>query len=388
MFPPPLGAPLTVNIHQRTLTSSYGTLIEDVAPRLSSYEHSISDTVGFESCTLTLLVTLDEANAWCDRLLCGVQVWGPDTDKAWEGFVHTVTYVAGGESVSYSLGTVGNRVRVLYPLLGLNSPQTAGPTTHSGSVALYGTHDLVATAGPTNSTAATALVTTLLAERALPGPSHDTTISMVGSGAGSQLVELTVLCQGWYATLEWVVTQRTDTSVEVTTTQVGALLGTSSPGIGATNALLSTSTARITASGVSDTRLIEADTPYRTKIESLLAKGRSGGSLRWGVYEDRVFVVAAWAGDTPSTITYRQQPGTPYVESATSLIVPPWAVRPNAMVETVGMLVVGPPSGAITTPGRRPVARVVCTIDQGGVTLRLEPAQTTSADAMIARLGG
>jgi hypothetical protein len=389
MFPPPINAPITVNVHERTLTSSYGQVIEDIAPRLTSYEQSIADTVGFESCTLRLLVTLEEANEWCERLLCGVRCWGPDADAAWEGFIHTATYVAGGETVSYSLGTVANRITVAYPLTGLGTPQRAGPVTNTTSTALYGVHDLVATTGATNSTAATAMANALLNERALPAPNQDGTLTIAGGGAGQQLVELTLLCQGWYATLDWVVTTRADTSTEATTTQVGALIGTSSPGIGATNAFLSTSTARITASGLSDTREIAQDTPYRAKIEALLAKGNSSNQrFAWGVYEDRVFVVDVWAGATPSTITYRQQQGEAYLETGVGLITPPWRVRPNAMVETVGLLPVGPPSGAIATPGRRYVSRVVCSIDSGGIALRLEPSQANSTDAMLARLGG
>jgi hypothetical protein len=56
-----LNAPINVNLYERTLTSSVGTFIEDLAPKLTSYQHTITATCGFESMTATLSAPLDEA---------------------------------------------------------------------------------------------------------------------------------------------------------------------------------------------------------------------------------------------------------------------------------------------------------------------------------------
>lgn len=383
-------SPLVCNLYERTLTSSVGAFIMDLAPRLTAYTHSISATFGFESAELRLNATLEEAQAFTGRLLCPLIVYGADADVAWEGYLAGVAFSAGGEQVSVSLDAMSNRVRVRYTLRGLGTPQVTAATTSATSTAIYGTRDLVLSAGaPTDSTAATALRDAALAARALPRPQATGTAEALAGGSGGGPVEVTLTFAGWYSTLDWVLFERTDTSTESTTTQVGALIGTGSPGIGATNPFLSTSTARITASGVSDTRQAAADTSYRQKIEALLAKGNSSGQrLCWGVYEGRVFVVEAWAGATPSTIGYRRRLGSALIEDGHGAIVPPWMVRPNAMREVVDLLDPAPTTGAVDTAARSFVERVTFSIDSGGYRVGFEPAASDGVDARVARLGG
>jgi hypothetical protein len=381
-----INAPLNVTLYERTLTSSYGTFIDDIAPRLAGYEHTITATAGFESCTCRLIATLEEAQAWCERLLCGLIVYDSDARVVWEGFLNEVSYRIGGEQVSISLAPVANRVTVRYTLRGLGTPQVTSASSDTGSQAIYGVRDAVISVGTTDSTAADALRAAYLGARKLPRPEQTSTISTGAAGGG---VDLTLTFAGWYATLDWVVLARTDTTTEATTTQVGTLIGTASPGIGATNPLLSTSTARITASGVSSPRLIAADTTYRAAIEQRLSLGNSSSQrLAWGVYESRVFVVDAWAGATPTTITYRSSLESGLIETSAGALVPPWYVRPNAMIETQELLTVGPPSGAVELPGRRFIERVVCSVGADGLSLSLEPEASSGIDARIARLSG
>jgi hypothetical protein len=371
-----LNAPLNINLYERTLTSSLGTFIEDVAPRATSYQHTISATCGFESMTVVLQASLLEAQRYCERLFSGVVVYGANADIAWEGYLTGVSYRIGDETVSYTLDAMANRVRVRYTTVN-GVPGFTSTASHTGSQALYGV-------SMTISTAADSLRDTILAERRLPRPLHD---SAVATGAVGASQEVTLSFAGWYTTLDWVLTSRTDTTSEATTTQVGALIGTSSPGIGATNPFLNTSTARIVASGVNDTRAIQNDTSYRAKIEALLQKGNSSNQrFAWGVYENRAFVVDVWAGATPTTITYRRRVGESTLENGSGAIVMPWAARPNAILETADILNVGPPSGTIELPGRRFVERWTCDITVDGWSITPEAEASNSIDARLARI--
>jgi hypothetical protein len=313
-----------------------------------------------------------------------VIVYGANADIAWEGYLTGVSYRVDDETISYTLDAMANRVKVRYTTV-LGTPGATSTASHPGSQAIYGVKDLVQGVSTTISAAADTLRDTILAERRLPRPLQD---SAIATGAGEATQDVTLSFAGWYTTLDWILTSRTDTTSEATTTQVGALIGTSSPGIGATNPFLSTSTARIVASGVNDTRKIDNDTPYRAKIEALLQKGNSSNQrFAWGVYEGRVFVVDVWAGATPTTITYRRRVGEATLENAAGALVMPWAARPNAILETSNVVNVGPPSGAIELPGRRFVERWTCDITAEGWRLTAEPQMSDSFIVQLARIG-
>lgn len=378
-----LNAPLNINLHERTLTSSVGTFIEDLAPRAHAYQHTITATCGFESMTVRLNASLQEAQRWCERLFCGVIVYGKNADIAWEGYLTEVSYQAGDETVTIGLDAMANRVRVRYTTVN-GVPGVTTTASHTASQALYGVKDYVQGISESATAAADTLRDVILAERRLPRPLQN---SAIATGQAQQGREVILTFAGWYTTLGWVITSRSDTTSEASTTQVGALIGTASPGIGATNPFLNTSTARIVTSGVSDTRKIDNDTTYREKIETLLQKGNtSNHRFAWGVYEGRQFVVDVWAGATPTTITYRRRIGDALVENALGALVMPWAVRPNAILETSDLLNVGPASGAIELPGRRFVERWTCDLDASGWKLSAESQASNSIDARLARL--
>lgn len=370
----------------RTLTSSPGPFLEDVGPRLTSYQHTISATFGFESATLIFPARdLEEAIRWADRLLCPVTVYNPDAGVAWDGYIRGVEIRAGGRTRAISLDTVANRVTVRYTLRGLGTPQVTSAASDTASQALYGVHDAVVSVGSTDSTSANALRAATLAARRLPRAEPQTSLQL--GGAPDSTVEIVLQCEGWYGSLGWVVLERTDTSTEETTDQVGDLLGTSSPGIGATNFFISDSTAQIASSGVSSPRLIPADTTYRAAIEQRLSLGNSSSQrLAWGIYENRTFRVAQWAGADPDTIGYRVRFADATVETGDGAGVALWDVRPDAMVEDVDLLVVGPPSGAADTAARFYAERVTFTAARDGLSLTLEPEASSGLDARIARL--
>jgi hypothetical protein len=373
------------NLYAPSLTTTPGRFLEDVGALRTSYEHSISATFGFEACTIRRVTTLEAALLYTDQLLAPLVVYGPDGDIAWEGFLNSVEISVGGKSRAVSLDGLQNRIRVRYQTV-LGTPGVSSTVSDAISIARYGTRDGVVSVGTSTAAATTTLASVALAERDAPRAEPGSTASISTGGTGGP-VDLTLGFVGWYGTLGWVVLERTDTSTEATSTQVGALIGSVSPGIGAINAFLSTSTANIAATGVSDTRKIEADTTYRAAIEQRLQKGNSSNQrLAWGVYEGRVFNVAQWAGATPSTITYRSRLSSAEITDLRGALIAPWRVRPNAMLEEPDFADPTPAIGA-DTASRFFVERVRYREDSSGRSITFEPTTYSGLDARIARIG-
>lgn len=351
-----------------------------VARGLKSYEHTIAANYGFESLRLDVACDLESALPWLDLLGVGVLVTSPDATTVWEGHLVAVDLQAGQEKASVALGGMGNRVKARYTTY-LGTPGVSGTVSDTESQSLYGIKDYVVALGTTTSAAATNAATQKLAaisDPVAPGSSD------VSTGAGVGEITLSLYFEGWYGTLDWVVTSSTSTSTTSTTTQVGSLLST----LASTNPFISTATTNIAASGNSDVEFIAPDTPYREKIETLLAQGTSAGvRLVWGVYELREFYVEAWAGSIPTAIDYQREAGEAVVRNKAKNIVPWWEVRPNKMYQRNDLLDVGPSTGQADTAGRFAIERVTCHIEGDTVTLSLEAANLTGADAIIARLG-
>lgn len=378
---------ITVEVGQRTLTASPGAAFpQDIAPRLTSYEHTITATGGFETCTLTFAaLDLDEALAWADRLLCPVTVYGPDVDVLWDGYISAVELRVGTRVRSYALDAVANRVRARYTTA-LGTPGATAATSNTASVALYGVHDYILSLGTYDLAGAQGLRDSWLARYALPRAEPQTTIR-TGGDAGT--VEVVVTCAGWYYTLDWVLLERTDTSTQATTAQVATLIGSASPGIGATNAFLSpTLAAGSSTAGVTVSRKVEADTTYRAAIEQRLGLGdTSGQRFAWGVFDTgRALLVRQWAGATPGTIGYRVRLADALVTTGEGGPVDLWAVRPDAMVEDQDFVSVGPPSGAVESPATFYLERVGFRAGMDGLELTLEPEASSGLDARVARV--
>jgi hypothetical protein len=372
-----------VNYTERGLTA-VPVITPFVPPgELVGYTDSINDQGGFEHMQATYVLALDDALAWFENgLMRGVATYGPDADTVWEGFVSGMELRIGQEARSISIENMANRLRCTYTTV-LGTPGTTTSMSDAVSIDMYGTKDHVAPLGSTTATAALNLALRLLATYSQPRPSASISIATGSPGD----VQLTIIGSGWYTTLGWVVTSRASTSTTSTTTQVGALLDTASPGIGQTNAFLSTSTLSIVSSGNSDTEFIAANTTYQQKIEALLTQGDSAGdALAWGVYENRVFFVEIAADATPGTIHYTRSLGEGIVRDAYGGEVYWWQVRPNRMYQVQELLdtnpaIVGPDNG-----GKSYIARRTVTIGQGQIGLTLEGRTGDTIDRIIASM--
>lgn len=370
--------PLSITITERGAGGVPSSTAVALPALPTAYTHTITDRFGFESMSFSLPVRYDVALDWlANGLMRAAVVYSPDGMVVWEGFLSTISASFAQKRASVSMERVGNRVRTKYTTV-LDTSGTTASASNTTSQALYGVKDVVTELDKSTATEAGYKRDRVLAALAFPR-SAEASDARTGE-QGDVMLELSFA--GWYATLEWLIFGNTSTSTSSATTQVGSLLGT----VAATNAFISTSTLDIAALGRTASAFAENDTTYRAKIEDLLGLGdTSGYPLTWGVYEGRVFRVAAWAGITPDTPTYTESAGDAFVYSK-GLRVAPWDVRPNAMSFVRNLADVAPTSGAVDAAARKYVGRVTCTIDESGAGCTLEPSETADIAAQIARL--
>lgn len=351
-----------------------------ITPILERYTHTISATGGFESAQGTCSGSLEDAAYWLSNGLgAAVYAYSPDMDSIWEGILFTVSATIGRERIELSLADMANAVRVRYqPDIGAQTSTSF--QTDTASIAQYGRKEFVYSGSGMTSTAATALRNTILATRKNPVATRSSEIS---TGAIDGVAKIDLGCIGWYYALDWLTTSSATTSTAVTTTQATTLLTS----YNSTNNFFDTSTANITASGLSDTQYINDDTTYRAAIERLLNLGNSSNQrLAWGIYEGRTLTIKPWAGATPTVITYQQYLSDGYMHTPGGGSVPPWLVRPDAMYQVVDLIDAATLVGSGDNLATYYLERVSCTVDTSGSSLRLEPAQSGELDVLLARL--
>jgi hypothetical protein len=358
---------------------SEDTPLPDINTRVSSYQHAISATLGFESMSATFPGTLADAIFWSAQLMAGIVVYGSDGVIAWEGYLGRVEINLGQRQRAIGLDRMANRVKTRYTTVNGVSGVTVG-ANDVVSLARYGAKDHVLALPTTTSTGAAQYEEAYLSAHAFPVMEPTTRLE---TGAGSA-VTITLIGAGWGTTLDWVVTSSSTTSTAVTTAQVATLLSD----YNAVNAFLNDAT-RITASGISDTQYIQVDTTYRAAIERLLVQGNGVARYAWGVYEERMFWAQPWAGATPDTITYRGRFGSQArVYGTNGNLVMPWSVRPDTMYEEVDLLDIASLSAYADAAARHYVERVSFTLTPDAYSVDMEPAETDDLTARLARFSG
>lgn len=352
----------------------------DLAAGLTSYEHTISDSLGFESITVERAVTVEQAlAALAGWLMRSTVVSGPDGETLAEGYLTALAAEFGDESRSIGLDGVANRVTVKYT--SSTGAAATTPTNHATSQALYGVKATVQAFEATDATDAANKAARVLYALGLPRMQRGTRLGTGKAGQAGATLRLTFA--GWGTTLDWLTTSNTSTATAATDAQIASLLTSAR----ATNAFLSSDQSQITASGVSAPQTIAGETTYRRAIEDRVASGTSSGQpLVWGVYEDRVFALAVSAAATPDTVTYRRALGDGHITDAAGNAIPWWRIRPNAIYEVADLLDPAPIGTAPDAAARGYISRVTFSVDPRGMRLSLEGPQGESVDKILARV--
>jgi hypothetical protein len=372
--------PFNVNIFERGAGGiPTTTFVEDIGGRIDSCVFTITDKFGFETLTTPLTTTFEEALIWLhDGLGRGVELCSPDAAPCWQGRLIGVEGVFGLDQRARSFDGMANRVRVRYVTV-LGTAGTTALLSDTASQALYGVKDVVLSADRSDLTEADYFAAVELARRKNPRTRPTTQIATGDQGG----VSLRLLFEGWYGALDWVTTSITTTTKVATTTQIPTLL----TAYNADNDFFDIGTEDITVTGPSVTQFAAPDTTYREKIESLMRHGTGTAPVRYGVYDDRRFTVAAWAGSTPDVITYQGAAGDSALYDASGNAVDLWRARPNAMYQNISLLDPAPIATAQDEAARFYVARTVCAIEGDRVSLSLEPEDPDDLSAIFIRRG-
>ncbi len=370
---------LTVPIYERGqggVPSSTIVANRQITNRLTSYRHTITNSCGFESLTVSLIVPVEEALDWLlDGLGRSTVVSSPDAETVWEGRFVQVDATFGQEKRAVALDTMANRVTTRYTTV-LGTPGATASASDTASQALYGVKDLILSANQSDATEAAMWRDVELARRKNPRMTPTTEIALGQLGG----VQLDLTFAGWYVALDDLVTSNTSTTKSSSTGQVTTLLAA----YNAVNAFFGASSALdIIASGQNITEFIAPDTTYRAKIEALLTRGNGTDAYAWGVYENRVFQAKPKASASPTTIQYQRFLGDGQLYDAYGGVVQPWNARPDVMYQVSELLDVAPVSTAQDAAARFYVARVDFSIDANGWRLSLEPEDPQDLSAIL-----
>ena len=375
--------PLTISVFARGANGAPTTNQPQTIPA-ASCEFSATARGGYETLSVPFTpASVDEALDWAraDQLMRQCIASNPEGETVWDGLLTDIEVRIGPLTLSLSIKDMANRLKVRYQAVGSTDDQDVTTSyTSAASIALYGTKDRLLNLSGTTAAAAATRAQTGLAMIAFPAPALDS-----GGGGSGDALEVKLTFCGRYYLLDWLLTGNTDkTTLTATNTQIASLLTS----YNATNNLFTAGS--IVATGVNETIYIDPDTPYREKIEKLLAIGNSSHQrLAWGVREGGIFDVRVWAGATPSVITYYESARTGEIRDTYGNIVQPWDVRPDAMAQVQDVLGDDAPAGAIATITRKYVARVRVSVGASGASVTLEPDNVDALDAWMAEpIGG
>ena len=349
---------------------------------LDDYEQTIVNEGGFESLQASFRApTRAAAQAYLDRLMCGVIATSPRGRTIWEGFVQEVTVEIDGQTTTMSLADMANQIVVRYKN-DAGAQVSGAPVVDSASIARYGTKTRLINFATTTAAAATNRAGVILKQIGSPRSKQKRS---AGSGAASTGYKVTIRCRGWWDTLAWLLTASTSTSTAVTSTQATSLITT----YNATNNFFSVDMTNVVATGISDTNAIEADTTYQDAIATKLASGDSAQQrVVYGCYEGRRITIRPWAYATPSSYTYVQRAGDPTIRDAYGSIVPIWDVRPDAIVLLPDLTLPASTTTALDRPDRMYVRRVRVKLGRNEQTIDLEPDDADSIEDLLTRPNG
>lgn len=378
-----MGIPLNCIMYEPGASGVPSTAVPlpDLKDRIDSYSHTISDRFGFESCTLALHVSYDEAQDWlASGLMRSLVVSGPDLETVWEGYLETITVTMGQKKASISLAGMANSVYFLWTTIKGSPGNTVSLATTASTLSqsLYGRKDYLGSLPKVLPATVTAACAKTLAALCLPRSAQPSS-AMTGA-LGEITLELSFA--GWYASLDWILGERSSALNTATNTQIS---GFYLPNYQAFNPFFSTDYSGITFTGPLMPEEITRYVTHRQIIERLLSVGDSSNNpLAWGVYEDRGFDAVVNASATPSVMTYYEDAATGLVGDAYGAEVKPWNVRPNAMSQIQQFVPVGPTPGAIDTTSTRYIARTTCLIQGDTIGCTLEPGGAGDLDALTA----
>jgi hypothetical protein len=324
--------PHALNIYQKPAVG------DSFLKRLSvyNYRHTIAAVGGFDTASCDIAIrSREEGQQFLDQYIGNRVAFYVDNpvEPIWEGFINRMTFDAGGVQYTISLDEMTNRVQVTHtdPVTSATIPLITTASNNTDSQAIYGIkQDNIEFGVMRNSTGATALRDTVVAQRAWPQ-------SSITRGGDGGLLHIEFL--GFWHTLNWEIYVNTAT----TATTVGALVLALLSGLANGTTFFNNAD---TADVIANSTAINNDhNRKQTAQESLMRwqeMGNAGAYTVVGV-TPTLFSTGTrrlYYRNATQTITYtaRQSDGL-RIRNLYGQLVSPWTVRPDTGIRVSDMLI-------------------------------------------------
>lgn len=307
-----------------------GAPVDNIAHRLTSYNHEIRRYGGYWSASMDLKLPKIEAETWfMEGLGWHVVVVDGALTPIWEGFINEVTYTIGGlEATRGPLTDICNRCSVVYSIFDASTtpPNTGVRMTtlavdDEDSQLKYGIWDKIIGAGGMDNTAgvleADQLRDTYIAEHHEPETSQR--VALFGR---NENYNIHLECLGYSEFLKFPYNQTVTSGVVTVTEKIAAILDADP------NGLFSSDNAELATNNV----LTHAwENENNTAWDLLLDLAKMGGAeyqpYNFGIYNNRRVVYE----EIPETVEYFQAlyDNRLVIEDASGNEIKPWRVRPG-----------------------------------------------------------
>ena len=330
---------LSAEVKDPLWKSGGGLLFDNLAPDTNSYSHEIAANGGFMSAEFSIPANQVDAESWIDGLGRHIEVYDESLSLVWAGFVNEIEIVLGQFTVRRGpLLEVDNKVDVNYQTITYNTngpiggdPATTGFSSDTDSQDIYAIQENIISGGSIDSTQASELLGTYLAENSLPQTSQDLSL---GSGSGEVSVRLS--CLGYFHFLKrYYYTQVATAALGNLNTKLETVL-TADP-----NSIFSTDYNKVAANTLQVTTYEDGKANAHDIIMAMVNLGDAADSrYTFGVYDDQRALYAA----IPTSHEYEHR----LADDAMRILdlagneVTPWRVRPSKWLFVSDFLVGSP----------------------------------------------
>lgn len=310
-------------------------------------QYTITDGVGFDAASITLMGPVDYLHDWYERgLVRDITFRDPDGGICWEGYVNRLQLVVGDRALTKSIEAMANRVILNYtPLDTANTPATAGAQTtitknDTASQARYGIKTVVLSGAECTAATADDLALAYLERLKYVASSEVGTV-----GAGKQ-PSLKVDLKGYARMANWFIYSQTVSSGTSNANTILGLVLAADP-----NSVMSTSTVNIDVNATATEQYWDGDELGWKIIRELADRGLESGSVgyRWhcGIYAHRRTTFKAAEGLDANKIPYstnKHQALHRQIRDASDAFVDeagrewmPWELRPDRLLYNEGV---------------------------------------------------
>lgn len=259
----------------------------DLSELVESYSHEHSANNGFDNATITLKATWkDLENWWFSGIGRDIEVFNPDLDTVWHGFVNSLSLAVGGLSAERGpLIDIANYAFVVYTIILDDSviPIVTGgktltiATTDTDSISKYGQWEKVLSGGTCTPTTAEQYRDTFILETRYPISSEELNLQ------ASNEVLLTLNCLGYWAWLKAYTYSDATAGTRTISTKLSDILAADPNGI------FSTDYSYLATNGFLASRTEDDNATALSVIASQVAVGDvNDHRFTFGIWEDQI----------------------------------------------------------------------------------------------------